>query len=225
MKAIVIGVGGGGSILTPILIKLVGAQRVCLIDGDALERRNLDRQLFSEADIGRNKAEALASQHGCEFVGKFYDTALMQHHRTDWLLVCVDNHPARIEALKSCDRDKCSTIICCNETLSSEAYVYRPRWIGTPMDPRIMYPEMLTDRSGDPRGREIGCTGVAQENNRQLVTANMMAASLALHLFVVWAMESRKLDEQTLEYLPHKLVCNMSRLETYTINQNQKDKP
>lgn len=223
MRAIVIGVGGAGSILAPILVKLIGARHVLLVDGDTLEPKNLDRQMFSESDLGRNKAEAMATRIGCGFMDRFYDVALMEHNRMDWLLVCVDNHPARMEALKACDRSKCSAILCANETLSSEAYLYRPRWLGTPMDPRVMYPEILTDRSGDPRGREIGCTGEAQAQNPQLVTANMMAASLALHLFVVWAMESRKLDEQTLDYLPHKLVCNMTRMVTHIVNQNQKD--
>lgn len=215
MKAYVIGCGGGGSILAPILCKLIGRQRVTLVDGDKLEKRNLDRQLFEPQDVGRHKAEALARRLDCSCLSEFYHHGLIEHERADWLLVCVDNHPARLEVLKACDFSKCSAVFAANEVLSSEAYCYRPRWKDTPMDPRVMYPEILTDRRGDPRAAAIGCTGEAQERTRQLVTANLMSASLALHLFVVWALEAQKLNAATLDYLPHKLVCNMTSLETF----------
>mgnify|MGYP000856154200 CR=1 FL=1 len=62
---------------------------------------------------------------------------------------------------------------------SAEAYYYRRRWKGTARDPRVYYPEINQDRSGDPRATSIGCTGEVQNQNRQLVSANLMAAALA----------------------------------------------
>lgn len=40
---------------------------LAFIDGDTVERTNVGRQLFSAADIGRNKAQALAAQFAAVF--------------------------------------------------------------------------------------------------------------------------------------------------------------
>jgi hypothetical protein len=215
MKAIIIGCGGGGSWMAPAMCSLIGPSNVMLVDGDKLERKNLDRQLFDAADIGRNKAEALGRRYNCSFVPDWYSFGSMSHRLDDWLMVGVDNHPGRVAALMACDFEGCSAIIAANETHSSEAYVYLPAWKDTNLDPRVMYPEMLTSQQGDPRRAAIGCTGEAQATNRQLVTANLMAVSLALHLFVVWAMESRKLDQEVLSSLPHHLRMNLTKPECF----------
>src|SRR5665213_4076659 len=110
--------------------------------------------------------------------------------RMDWLLVFVDNHPARKEALEVCDECGCQAILAANETHSSEACYYQRSWKGTKRDPRVYYPDIQTSRSGDPRAAAIGCTGEAQQNNRQLVSANFMAAALAEHLYVLWQMKA-----------------------------------
>lgn len=211
----VIGVGGVGSYLAPVMCKLVGAENITLIDGDTLEAKNLDRQLFSESEIGRNKAEALAEKYGCQSIASWYSEALLEHSRSDWLLVGVDNHAARASALTACDMAQCCAIFAANETHSSEAYVYLPQWRGTALDPRVYYPEISTDESNDPRRGGIGCTGEAQKQNRQLVTANFMAAALMADMYSKWAVEARKMSKEAQQHLPFKLVNNLSRNETY----------
>ena len=134
--------------------------------------------------------------------------------RNDWLICLVDNHRTRLEALEVCDEHGCQAIFAANETHSSEAYYYRRQWQGTPRDPRVYYPELNTDRSGDPRAASIGCTGEAQANNRQLVSANFMAAALAEHLFVLWHFKAPRMDQETVALLPHKFAANLSKLET-----------
>lgn len=215
----IIGAGGVGSFMTPALIMLTTAQDVVVIDGDKLEANNLNRQLFTKADIGKFKSEALAARYGCGSIAKWYDTLLVRLEPEDWLFCVVDNHPARAAALSACDLYGCSAILAANEVHSSEAYLYQPWMRGKPVDPRVYYPEILTSTSGDPRAASIGCTGEAQENNRQLVTANFMAAALALHLYVVWAMESKGLKRETLRSLPHRLSQTLTRSESF--NQGQ----
>lgn len=127
----------------------------------------------------------------------------------------MDNHRTRLEVLEVGDESGCQAIIAANETHSSEAYYYRRTWQGTRRDPRVYYPELTSDRSGDPRAASIGCTGTAQARNRQLVSANLMAAALAEHLYVLWNMKAPRLDAETVAVLPYKLVANLSKLETY----------
>lgn len=207
----IIGCGGVGSWLAPALVRLVGAHNITLVDGDKLEEKNLDRQLFSAADIGKNKAEALASLLNCKGHGGWYDASTFIHTDTDWLLCCVDNNPARSEVLRACDENGCRAIVAANETTSSEAYHYRPVWKDTENDPRVYYPEIDKDESNNPARAAIGCTGEAQLENPQLVTANFMAAALAGHLYMMWAIEARKVSNAVKRFMPHRLNQNLTR--------------
>jgi hypothetical protein len=216
----IIGNGGVGSWLAPALCLLVGPKNVTLIDGDTLEEKNLNRQLFTESEIGLNKAEALARKYKCNYLPDWYSDSLLRHSKHDWLFGVVDNNVARMSVLRAVDFAGCRAIFAANETHSSEAYVYLPEWAGTRLDPRVMYAEMVQDHTNDPRSRAIGCTGEAQQANPQLVTANMMAASLAAHLYVVWALEIKKIGSpETIPHLPHKLVNNLTRNETYKVGE------
>lgn len=70
----VVGCGGTGSWLMPKLIKTINdAERkgllspnfsLCLIDADVVEDKNIVRQNFVPADVGKNKAEVMALRYG-----------------------------------------------------------------------------------------------------------------------------------------------------------------
>lgn len=210
MKAYVIGAGGVGSWIAPSLIKLIGATNVILVDGDTLEERNLDRQLFTRDQLGRNKAEALAELYGCECIAGWYSSTTTEHHRSDVLLGVVDNHPARASILSACDHYGCMAILAANEVHSAEAYVYRKEWQNTNLDPRVYYPDIVKVTDGDPRAQAAGCTGEAQQQNRQLVSSNFNAAALAQHLFVNWVMEAPKLEPEARKHLPHLIRINLT---------------
>lgn len=214
MKAYIIGCGGVGSFLAASITKLISPENVVLIDGDTLEEKNMDRQLFRREHIGTKKATALGRLYGCPYIADWYSTSLGSHEPNDWLLGVVDNHPARLSILTACDMAGCSAIFGANEVHSAEAYVYLPEWRDSELDPRRYYPEIITNNTGDPRAGLIGCTGEAQVQNRQLVSANFMAAALVQHLFVAHAMEGPKCAPEARASLPHKLVANLSRLET-----------
>jgi hypothetical protein len=210
-KIYIIGAGGVGSWLTPSICLLKKAKDVCVIDADILEEKNLNRQLFTTDDIGKSKAEALGQKYGCEFKSKWFNIGLIDDlHKTDWLLVAVDNHTARRAALDACDTFGCRCITGANEVTSAEAFYYQRDWKGSPHDPRTYYTEINTDKSGDPQAAAIGCTGEAQVENRQLVSANFMAAALMQHLFVIWDMELPKVGVEMIPHLPLKIVQNLT---------------
>ena len=211
----IIGCGGVGSAIVPSFCLLKPPAEITLIDGDTIETKNLNRQMFDARQVGMNKAEALATKYRCRFIPEWFARGKIRHQRNDWLICLVDNHRTRLEALEVCDEAGCQAIVAANETHSSEAYYYRRTWKGTQRDPRVYYPEINSDPSGDPRATAIGCTGEAQAANRQLVSANLMAAALAEHLFVLWNLKAPRMDAETVAMLPHKFVANLSKLETY----------
>lgn len=218
----IIGCGGVGSWLTPSLTLLTSPQQITLIDMDTLEEKNLDRQLFKPEDIGRSKAEALAERYQCNFLHDWFADGLLEFQEDDWLIVCVDNHVARKAALAECDRYGCKAIFAANETHSAEAYFYQQEFKSTAVDPRVYFPDILTDTSGDPQARSIGCTGEAQKENPQLVTSNSLAASLAGHLFALWHLHAPNIKPKTIPSLPYRLVANRTRLETHLIKDKLK---
>jgi hypothetical protein len=217
MKIHLIGCGGVGSYAAPVLAKLGKPSELLLVDGDKLESKNLDRQLFREDQLGMFKAEALARLYGCGYENRWFSTGVMEIDMDDWLLVAVDNHPARLDALRQCDLSGCRAIFAANETYSAEAYFYQPDWRNTALDPRSYYPEIITSHAGDPRAAAIGCTGESQVANRQLATANFMAAALMLQLLTIWKIKSPELEAEAIPHLPFKLVSNLTRLETFRV--------
>lgn len=77
---VVLGCGGTGSWFAPKLVKMindatrkglisVGTTKIeiMFIDGDDIEEKNLIRQNFIPADVGKNKAEVLATRYGGQF--------------------------------------------------------------------------------------------------------------------------------------------------------------
>jgi len=210
----IIGAGGVGSWLAPAMCKLVGPSHVVIVDGDKLEEKNLDRQLFSTDEIGEFKSDALARKYGCKSVPEWYSHGSIEVRSEDVLMVCVDNNAGRRAALESCDANECYGIFGANEVTSAEAYYYEYLWEGGKGDPRDYYPDILTDKSNDPRRAAIGCTGEAQENNKQLVSANFMAAALMQHLYVLWLIERSNMDGEAIEYMPFRIRQNLSKYET-----------
>lgn len=212
----IIGVGGVGSMLAPVMMK-VAQEVITVIDGDVIEKKNLDRQMFGETEIGKYKARVMADRLQCNGVAHWFTDTLMPLDRSDILFCCADNHPCRRMVLRACDLSGCKCIIAANETTSSEAYYYQPDWKGTPSDPREYYPEIGTSEAGDPRRAAMGCTGEAQAANPQLASANFMAAALAMHLHLIWFVKGPKLKADTRMSLPYRLYANLSLLGGVTI--------
>lgn len=210
---VIIGCGGVTSWLLPPLIKLLsGADHkpnLILVDGDTIETRNLERQWFSEDDIGKNKSLAL----GEKVAGGELTVAAVQEYFTEGMqlpvdginlyLCCADNHAARRAVLDTVDRIGGFAIVAGNEYTEAEAYFYEMGFKGTPLDPRQYYPAILTDHTGDPT-RPQGCTGLAAVASPQLVLANFSAANHLLWLLYHHFVERPAMSGYNMEFSPVK---------------------
>jgi ThiF family protein len=188
MRHLIIGSGGITSWLVPLLKHtLPNEDEVTIADGDQLEPKNLDRQMFSVDHLGWNKAQALAQVHGTAFYPAYMtpgcDLITGDINQFSFIWCAADNHPARKYTLELADQLVARwAIIGGNEYTDSEAYAYTNAWQGTAGDPRVYYPEILEDKTGDPLS-PWACQGTAQVANRQLALANYLAAGYMVHLF------------------------------------------
>jgi len=157
-----------------------------LWDGDTVEHKNLDRQFFTNEDVGQNKAEAFEKTcHGNIEVHPTYFSGSSPVASASLIFCCVDNHPARLDVIRRVDETLGAAIICGNELIDADAYYYNRSMKDTPNDPRVFAPEIVTDTSGSPI-RATGCTGVAQQMSPQLGIANLSSAAHALRLMWWW---------------------------------------
>jgi len=217
---VIIGCGGTASWLVPPLMRFLQLcdhiPNLVFVDGDTIEERNLDRQWFSQDDIGTNKAEALAMAHIVDHVQfhvvqQYYtDGTILPVQGMSLFICCADNHAARRAVLAAVDRSEGWAIIAGNEYTEAEAYFYQRSMQDTPADPRQYYPALLTDNTGDPT-RPAGCTGLAALADPQLIFANFSAANHVLWLFYHHFVEK---PAQGRDYLPQYMPVRTWNLGT-----------
>lgn len=198
LKIRIVGCGGITGYLMPAFNRVYGvtsvtegkvAHEVTLQDGDTLEERNLDRQLFDTKCVGMNKADALNKTHRTKHkvIKNFF--RLGDGIDADIIIVAADNDICRRDVLATADQTGALVIIGGNEVHDAIGYVYHKSWEGTKKDPRVRYPEILTNDKGSP----FRCTDEAVlEIAPQTATANMRAAGHILWLLNLWI--DRKLD-------------------------------
>jgi len=203
MKILLIGAGGVSSYLLPLLKITHRDAEVVIMDKDVLERRNLDRQNFESQYVGMHKAESLAKMHGYQYVNEWFVD--QPTDSMDLVICCADNHVARKNCLEATDTYLTPCIIGGNEYFDSEAYIYYPSFKDSDKDPRNRYPEILTNKAGNP----ASCNSVeALEATPQLAQANASCATLIMHL--LWNHTHSKADIQV---RPYELVKSQYFME------------
>jgi len=211
-KVLIIGAGGVTSYLLPVFLKTFRETEVVLMDGDKLEARNLDRQLFSHSLVGTNKAQALIyMQEDAPITGisKFF-TGECHGHQFDAVICCADNHEARKNALQFADDRRIPCFIGGNEYFDSQAMFYDSSMVNSPADPRVKFPEILTDKTGSP----TSCQGVEQESSPQLAIANHTCASFILQLLWVHIVKKPDMGEEYRSCLPVEHHSCLTRNES-----------
>lgn len=90
-KVLVIGAGGIGSFLIPLLDK-VKLYDITVADPDKVETKNLTYQNFSDYEVGTNKAYAMQDRYDSIYQAKkFPILAEKQMQGYDLVICCVDN--------------------------------------------------------------------------------------------------------------------------------------
>jgi molybdopterin/thiamine biosynthesis adenylyltransferase len=191
---VIIGCGGVATYLVPALLRCFRDAHLIIFDGDTLEERNLDRQVFDTKLVGNNKAAALQNMLGNQRI------SVEERFFTIGKLACIiclaDNHEARKLALNAGDDLKVPVFIAANELFDSESYVYLPAWKDHPqLDPRIKYPSIMTDITGSP----LHCQE-EQEASPQLAVANFAAAGKCATMIWRWLVEKDKDNKMHLHH-------------------------
>ena len=191
MIHMLVGAGGTGGFIAPALSRLVrNPQDLVIIDRDRVERKNLLRQVFTMADIGRNKASILAERNGCGHLDAWFDTST--HVAPKSVIWCAaDNNQCRMDILSACDRFDCVGILGGNEQYSSEALIYFPAWQGTRYDFRVIYPSATTDQSGRPMNP--CASDITVQEKPQTVCSNFTSSCFMLRLFFAWLDDNGRL--------------------------------
>jgi len=232
MKIHIIGCGGvAGYFLPGFLRTLYYAKSprlrgaiVSLHDGDKLEEKNLQRQNFDREGVGLFKANLLRQDHAwffnMESNPQYIDTSFQVERPSDLVIVFADNHTARAHALSAADEAGCPLISAANSTIGAEAWFYEPAWRESVLDPRVRWPEILTDDTGSPV-HAAGCQ--SEERMRevpQTPIANNMAAALAMLMFNFHLIDRPGLDAaMTQPFWPVRFYSTNNSLGVEKIHQ------
>lgn len=199
VKILVLGVGGTGGHVVPNLYRLaysLGDRRfinIILADGDTVEKKNLLRQNFIEADLDQKKAAVLAQRYSSAFgvpvnyIPDFIESEEkliellkpISENEIPILLGCLDNNRSR---------QMCHRVF---QTLDNLVYIDSGNGeftgqivCGVKKNGKIKlkpichyYPEMLTD--SDKFKSEESCSD-AIVTSPQNIMANVMAATIIL---------------------------------------------
>lgn len=210
LKVAVIGCGGTGSWLVPHIVRLARLAKdaaegprqvqVDLWDPDTVEEKNIYRQNFSAAEIGLNKAIALAFRYGTAWgvEVRAHPISFEGKGSPDVIVGCVDNHLARraIHKLYFDDRIGPAWIDCGNAADSGQVLIgnslHRPELafpvgdvcVALPL-PTVQHPELLQPAPPDqhPFLELMSCAEQALYGNQGLTVNAKIAAEAADYFY------------------------------------------
>jgi len=226
LNALIVGAGGVASYMLPALNNSFDLHGF-LVDGDKLEKHNLDRQIFSNRDIGNYKVAGLVKHHrikNLKVIATYVDSGFeldfkqnLSDFKPDIIITLVDNHPARLVCCQMAEFFNCGIVIAANEYSTSQAMYWHPR-LGNNLLPSVRYPEIETSQSGSP----INCTGDALKSDPQLAIANSMSASLANYLIWLWYGNKGSYDINNLKgFEVIEYQTTISKTHTITLNDTE----
>ena len=194
---VMLGCGGTGGHIAPHLYRLLYSlfrpAKVILCDGDIVEKKNLVRQNFIVSDLGKNKAEVLATRYagafGMEtcFIDRFIESEqqlkdLLKPEQKNTLVIligAVDNNRSRQLCNSVFLQAHDLIYIDSGNGLSNGQVVCGVRRGGRTAQKPVarFFPDILDPTDKYPS--ELSCAE-ASASAPQAITANIMAATLVL---------------------------------------------
>jgi PRTRC genetic system ThiF family protein len=213
LRLVLVGCGGTGSWLAPSVARIARLQKeqgrqveVFFYDHDHVEPKNIPRQHFCEAELGRNKAITLAGRYSAAWgiditaVPKKFTTASYgpAHSALTIAIGCVDNATARQQIRGSITRHGVPWdgprwwLDCGNDESSGQVIVGSERDPGDLRDsftpsckickrlpaPSLVAPDLLEPRPEELLEAKLSCAEI-QLRNTQSLAVNQMVASVA----------------------------------------------
>ena len=200
-RIVLIGCGGIGSQLAGPLVRYLASRPephplLVLVDGDAFEAGNLNRQACTIGDLGTNKAEALArvARSAGLAVGVITEYVTGANvgqivREGDLVFLAVDNHPARALVDRHVATLVDATLISGgNDETDGNVQIVRRR-DGWSVDGHLVeiHPE-IGEADGDGEPGADGCMAHVAERP-QLLATNLMVASAMLSC--LWQLTER----------------------------------
>jgi molybdopterin/thiamine biosynthesis adenylyltransferase len=192
----VIGIGGIGCALLPHLARYLQARgeaaRLTLVDGDAFELRNGDRQAFPElGNKARVKAAELARQFERlslraipEFITPENVARILRPGGI--IFLAVDNHKTRRLVSEQCQGlEEVVLISGGNEYTDGNVQIYVRRGGRDVTLPLTRFHPEIADPA-DRSPHEMSCDELAREAAPQLLFTNLAVASAMLNAFYAW---------------------------------------
>ncbi len=198
--------------------KKYGSPELTLIDGDAYEERNAERQAFSRRG---NKAEVTAEGIRADFPNLFVwatgdyiteNNVVMFVREGDVVFSCVDNHATRKLLSDRCaELDNVLLISGGNDLVDGNCQIhYRKNGkdITLPVANEF-HPEIVNPQDKNPGTERRGC-GALVRSEPQLLVTNMYAATLMMGAFQHFLDggfdDDRKYDEVYFSYPLNKVM-------------------
>lgn len=224
VKAVMLGAGGTGGHIAPHLYRLLYSldrpARFIICDGDIVEEKNLVRQNFAPADLGQNKAKAIAERYAgvfgmeTEYVSDFVEDldvleklikpgfwelgpySSSQTPEMVILIGAVDNNKSRKLCHEAFYRARDLIYIDSGNSEFSGQVVCGVRRNGRTVFKPIggVHPEMLKDTDKFPT--EVSCAEAAQADPQSIV-ANLTAAIAVVNMVYNILAHGESLARQT----------------------------
>jgi len=186
LRYLVVGCGGTGSHLVPPLITYLSSHSndwlLGLMDGDDVEEKNFDRQLFEPSALNENKATALRKAYPHikniaaipNYLSKDNIADTIQENSV--VLICVDNFPVRALIEDHClTLDNVVVINGGNEIDTGSCQIW-VRKDGVNVTPKLSFLHPEIRQPGVDRA-EMSCQQIAElPGGEQLITTNMSSA-------------------------------------------------
>lgn len=211
----IVGAGGVGGYLTPVLSKL--NKHVTIIDGDKIEEKNLLRQNFQSDGIGIHKAEYLAKKYGGNFHNKFInEKSGGLFEKGSVVFMCVDSHKCRHDMFQIAKDRNLFIVNGANELDEGQAFIYHNRLEKTSLKYYGPVIERLAAEPEKPSVEELCIT--------QRPETNYIVAGLMMWLYFHWKHDIKDIvsplnEGKTLQY-DKMMEVSMNKFFINIIKQN-----